>query len=214
MLSGKKKIQIFAAFGTLLLFAVIVGCNGFFVDPVLTSMAVGPTATINQNGTVQESAVGTYNDGSQKSVSDVQWSTSDSTIASINVGGLVTGNSPGTATITGASAAVSGTSTITVTLGNVTALKLDPTSGTVPANGGQTTITALATVQGSSTPVDVSATATWTVSDTTNFQISQGQDPATLQSLTGSVAGVPVTVTATYQSTSQVQANGVWRTTP
>ena len=213
MLSGKKKIQIFAAFGTLLLFAVIVGCNGFFVDPVLTSIAVGPTATINQNGTVQESAVGTYNDGSQKAVSSVQWSTSDSTVASINTGGLVTGNSPGTATITGASGAVAGTSTITVTLGNVTALKLSPTGGTVKANGGTTPITALATVQGSSTPVDVSATATWSVSDTTNFSISQGEDPATLQALPGSTPGLAVTVTATYQSSSQQQASGIWRTT-
>ena len=48
MLSSKKKLQLVGAFTTLFLFAVVVGCNGFFVDPVLTSITVGPTATINQ----------------------------------------------------------------------------------------------------------------------------------------------------------------------
>ena len=81
MLSRKKKFQLVAAFATLFLFAVVVGCNGFFVDPVLTSIAVGPTATINQGNTVQESAIGTYNDGSTKTLSSgTQWSSSDTTI--------------------------------------------------------------------------------------------------------------------------------------
>ena len=34
MLSSKKKLQLVAAFATLFLFAVGMGCNGFFVDPV------------------------------------------------------------------------------------------------------------------------------------------------------------------------------------
>ncbi len=209
MLSGMKKFQIVMAFATLLLFAAGIGCSGFFVDPVLTSIAIGPTATINQDKTIQESAVGTYNDGTQKAVSTVQWSSSDENIASVNTGGLVTGNSAGTATITGASGSVSGTSTITVTLGNVTALKLSPTGGTVTANGGTTNIYAYATVPGQSTPVDVSAQVTWTISDNTNFQISQQQDPAVLTCI-GTSTGLPVTVTATYQSASQLTASGNW----
>src|SRR6202167_1108509 len=107
MLSGKKKFQVGAAFATLLLFAVGVACNGFFVDPVLTSVTVGPTATINQGGTVQESAVGTYNDGSSKSLTNVQWSSDTESVATVASTGLVTGVSPGSATITGASGTVS-----------------------------------------------------------------------------------------------------------
>jgi uncharacterized protein YjdB len=123
MLSRKKKLQLVAAFAILFLFAIVLGCNGFFVDPVLTSIAVGPTATINQGTTVQESAVGTYNDGSTKTLgSGVQWSSSDSTAASVNNSGLVTGASPGSATITAAYQTTSGTSAITVSLGNVTSL--------------------------------------------------------------------------------------------
>jgi len=52
MLSSKKKVQIASAFVTLLLCALAVGCKGFFVNPTLTTVTVGPTATINQGGTV------------------------------------------------------------------------------------------------------------------------------------------------------------------
>ena len=93
MLSHKKKLQLVAAFATFFLFAVGVACSGFFVAPVLTSIAVGPTATINQGATVQESAIGTYNDGSTKILgSGVQWSSSDTGFATVNSSGLVTGS--------------------------------------------------------------------------------------------------------------------------
>src|SRR5580704_11910019 len=103
MLSRKKKLQIFAGFAALLLFAVGIGCSGFFVDPTLTGITVGPQATINEGTTVQMSVVGTYNDGSQKPVtSGIFWSTDTPTIATVTTAGLVSGISPGTATITAA----------------------------------------------------------------------------------------------------------------
>jgi len=207
MLSSKKKLQLVAAFATFFLFALGVGCSGFFVDPVLTSIAVGPTATIDQGATVQESAIGTYNDGSTKALSSgVQWSSSAATTASVNSSGLVTGASPGTATITAAFQATSGTSSITVNLGNVTALKVSPTTANISANGGVQTFTALATVTGDSAPVDVSATATWSLSNETDYSISQGVTPATVTALSTSTAGQQIIVTATYQSTSQFTA--------
>jgi hypothetical protein len=206
MLSSKKKLQIASAFVALFVFALGVGCSGFFVDPVLTSITVGPTATINQGATVQESAIGTYNDGSTKALgSGVQWSTSASTTASVNASGLVTGNSPGTATVTAAFQATSGTASITVNLGSVTALKISPTTANIATNGGTQTFTALATVTGNSNPVDVSSTATWTVSDTTNFTITQG-DPVTITAGANATVGQQVTVTATYISSSTLNA--------
>jgi hypothetical protein len=206
MLSSKKKLQIASAFAAVFVFALGVGCSGFFVDPVLTSITVGPTATINQGATVQESAIGTYNDGSTKALgSGVQWSTSASTTASVNASGLVTGNSPGTATVTAAFQATSGTASITVNLGSVTALKISPTTANIATNGGTQTFTALATVTGNSNPVDVSSTATWTVSDTTNFTITQG-DPVTITAGANATVGQQVTVTATYISSSTLNA--------
>jgi trimeric autotransporter adhesin len=206
MLSSKKKLQLVAAFATLFLFALGVGCSGFFVDPVLTSIAVGPTATINQGATVQESAIGTYNDGSTKTLSaGTQWSSSDATIAGVSNSGLVTGASPGSATITAAYQATSGTSSITVSLGNVTALKISPPGNTdIHSNGGAQTFFAYATVTGESSPVDVSSNTTWTLSNTTDFQITQG-DPVTITTLTANV-GATSTLSASYTSTTTITA--------
>lgn len=209
MLSSKKKLQLAAAFATLLLFAAGVACNGFFVDPVLTSIAVGPTATINQGATVQESAIGTYNDGSTKTLgSGVQWSSSTSTTASVGATGLVTGNAPGSATITAAFQATSGTSTITVSLGNVTALKTVPAGSVSIRTSGTQTFFAYATVTGDSTQVDVSSTATWTLLDTTNFQLTLG-DPVTIQVVSGATVGTTTTLTASYASTNTINAPAI-----
>jgi hypothetical protein len=205
MLSSKKKVQLVAAFATFLLFVAGVGCSGFFVDPVLTSIAVGPTATINQGATVQESAIGTYNDGSTKTLgSGVQWSSSAATTASVNSSGLVTGASPGSATITAAFQATSGTSSITVSLGNVTALKISPQSGTVAVNAISLPFFAYATVAGDSTPVDVSPTATWTTSSTT-VTINVPSTAGVGVTFTDTVAET-VTITATYVSTNTLNA--------
>lgn len=202
MLSRKKKIKIISGIGTLLLFAAGIGCSGFFVDPVLTSITVGPTATINQGGTVQESAVGSYNDGSSKSLTNVQWSSDTQGVATVNTGGLVTGVSPGTATITGASGTVSGTATITVALQNVTGITISPTSRSIKANGGTGQFTAMATIAGGS-PVDVSATATWTASDSTNTTLTQGVTPETV-TVNAAPVGEQITLTASYLSGSGV----------
>jgi len=213
MLSRKKKFQLVAAFATLFLFALGVGCSGFFVDPVLTSITVGPPATINQGATVQESAIGTYNDGSTKALgTGVQWSSSDSAAASVNTSGLVTGNSPGSATITAGFQATSGTSSITVTLGNVTALKTQPAGNvSIKVSGGSQQFFAFATVTGNSNQVDVSSTATWTLNDTTNFSITQG-DPVTITTITPN-AGVQATLSVSYISTTTITATPVTITT-
>lgn len=202
MLSSKKKIEILAASTTLLLLAFAVGCNGFFVDPVLTSVTVGPTATINQGGTVQESAVGTYNDGSSKSLTNVQWSSDTQSVATVASTGLVTGVSPGAATITGASGTVSGTATITVALQNVTGITVNPTTANIKQNGGTGQFTAKATIAGGA-PVDVTATATWSASDTTNTTLTQGVNPETVTVGAANV-GEKITLTASYLSGSGV----------
>jgi trimeric autotransporter adhesin len=213
MLSGKKKFQVLAAVATLLLFAVGVACNGFFVDPVLTSVTVGPTATINQGGTVQESAVGTYNDGSTKSLTNVQWSSDTESVATISTSGLVTGVSPGMATITGASGTVSGTAAVTVALNNVTGIKINPTTNHAQADGGTAQYTASATISGGS-PVDVTATATWSVLSTTgggtgtsDFLVEQGADPQVITVESTAVAGEVATIQASYVGGSGLTYN-------
>src|SRR5436309_1222819 len=98
--------------GGLILVAAIFGmamsCNGFFVSPVLTGIAVGPSATIQTGNTVQMSAVGTYDDGSQKELdSGLFWSSDTPAVAVVSSSGLVKGLAPGKALITGAHKTVS-----------------------------------------------------------------------------------------------------------
>jgi len=204
MLSRKKKFQVAGAFATLLLFATAVGCSGFFVNSTLTSIAVGPTATINQGGTVQMSAVGTYNDGTTQSLNNVFWSSSPTSVATVSTAGLVTGVSTGTATVTGASGTVSGTATITVALNNVTGITISPTTNHAQHNGGTAQYTAKATISGGA-PVDITATATWTVLSTTgggtgiaDFSVEQGVDPEVVTVQSTAVAGEIATIQASY----------------
>jgi hypothetical protein len=155
---------------------------------------------------VQESAVGSYNDGSTKTLSSgVQWSSSDSTAATVTNAGLVTGTAPGSATITAAYQTTSGTSSITVSLGNVTALKITPQSSTVGVNAVSQPYFANATVAGDSTQVDVSPTATWTTSDPTNVTINVPSTTGVGVTFTGTVAET-VTIQATYTSTTTLTA--------
>jgi len=183
----------------LLLFAMAIGCTGFFVNPTLTSLTVGPTATINQGQTVQMSAVGTYNDGSTKTLgSGVFWSSSDTGIATINSGGLVTGVSPGDATINASAGAVSGSTTVTVSL-NVTAIKVTPISASI-AQGGTEQYTAMGTYNGKQ--VDISTSVTWNIDNTINDTASIDSNGLLTTSSGSITANTVIHVTAT-------SANGV-----
>jgi hypothetical protein len=194
MLSGKKKLQIFAGFAALLLFAVGIGCSGFFVDPTLTGITVGPQATINEGTTVQMSVVGTYNDGSQKPVtSGIFWSTDTPTIATVTTAGLVSGISPGTATITAAAGTVNGSATVNVTITGLTAIQVTPLTLTVNAPFTQQ-YKATGTVNGA--PQDLTDIVTWSTSDTTGLVDIDNTGLVTVNAITGTPQTV-VQITAT-----------------
>jgi len=121
MLSGWK-LPLTLAFAVLVVLAFGASCNGFFVDPTLTSLAITPaTPTISAHApgnTQQFSAVGVFNDGSSGST-PVSWSSSEATtVASINSStGLATAIAAGTTTITATSTklpTITATTTLTV----------------------------------------------------------------------------------------------------
>jgi hypothetical protein len=165
--SAKKKYkpQLWTTYSCFLLVVLAVGCNGFFVSPVLTTMAVGPQATIQQGSTVQMSAVGTYNDGSSSQItSSIYWNSSAPDVATVNGSGLVTGVLPGNTTITGASSTVTGSTTITVVLTGLTDITISPATLTVT---GGTPVTYSATGTAGGQQLDITSSVTWTSSDPT-----------------------------------------------
>jgi Big-like domain-containing protein/immunoglobulin I-set domain protein len=207
MLSNLRKLQLLVAFTTLFSLAGAVGCRGFFKDPQLTSITVGPqNVNLQQGDTLQMTAVGNFDDGSTATLtSGVFWSSSDDTIASITQGGTVTGVRSGTVTISASSGATTGTTTVVVVLNNVTAITISPNNQNV-ALGGTTTFTCDATVSGGP-PVPITSSVTWTVTDSTgaaaaNISISNQTDPATVTVNSNAATGT-YTVNASYTTNSQ-----------
>jgi len=200
MSSNKKKLQIAGAFGTLLAFAAGVGCNGFFVNPTLTGITVGPTTSVETGQTVQMSAVGTYNDGTTNTISSgVYWSSSDSGIASVNNSGLVTGVSPGQATISGASGTVNGSATITVTLGGLTSIKVTSSDGTVSNTfGNSEQFVATGTANGKQ--YDITDSVTWSTNPASITDVSI-DSTGLLSSTSGPTSSVQFQVVATDPTT-------------
>jgi hypothetical protein len=174
MSSSRRKLQIVASFALLLLMAVIgVGCNGFFVDPILQTITVGPNGVgILVAKTQQMTAIATYDDGSQKDItgsSKTTWTTNDQTIATVSASGLVTGAGAGTATVTATQGVATGSANLTVSLTGVTSITVTPSSQSVSASGG-IPFCLQATAAPSGT--DISSTANWTFTDSSNNPVT------------------------------------------
>ncbi|HVN17363.1 MAG TPA: Ig-like domain-containing protein [Dongiaceae bacterium] len=169
MFSIGPKSRLVGAFLVLCTFALAASCNGFFVDPTLTGVSVGPQATLNINQSIQMSATGTYSDGTQKTLSGgVTWSSSDSGAVSITTGGLATGLTIGSATITGSAGSCSGctgTTTVTVALQGVNSITVTPGNQTV--QGGGAAVFFHASANGSTDITNPADGTTWTVWDST-----------------------------------------------
>jgi trimeric autotransporter adhesin len=190
--------------GLILVAAFIVleiGCTGFFVNPTLSSIAIGPgDQTISAQQTLQMSATGTYSDGSTKDLTgQVNWSSDTTSCATVNANGLVSPVKGVTGicstTINAASGTVSAaTTTVTVTQGTPLSIQLSA-STTSPQHNGTVTFTAKATFPGSSTPQDITDSVTWSVSDTTNLTLTNGSGTGTLSATS---AGLTITVQASF----------------
>jgi trimeric autotransporter adhesin len=140
-----------------------VGCSGFFISPTLTSLAVGPQASIQTGGTVQMQAVGTYNDGTQTPVtSGVYWSSSATNIATISTQGVVTGVSVGQTTISAAASAVNGSTTVTVTLAGLTNIQIKPFNTSITV-GSQLQYVATGTANGKQVSLNGAGDLNWTL---------------------------------------------------
>jgi hypothetical protein len=198
MSSAKRKLQLLAAFTALLTLALAVGCKGFFQNPQLTTVTVGPpTPTINQGSTLQMTATGTYNDGTTKTLtSGVFWSSSASSIASVSNSGVVTGAAVGTATITASSGTISGSTSVTIALANLVSIAVTPTSPSI-TQGTTQQFRAIGTVQGGGT-TDITTSVTWNSTNSSAGSIASGTTNGGLFTAASSVTTAQqTTITAT-----------------
>jgi len=208
MRSCRRKSFLMAALSSL---AIAAGCTGFFVNPTLSSLQIGPSnQTITVNGSpLPMTATGTFSDGSTRDLTGkVLWSSSDTSCATISTRGLVTPVSSVTGICNTSIGAADGTVTasavsVTVTQGTPTSITLTVTNSSPPA-GSQVTFTAKALFPGSGTPQDITSSVTWNNSDTTNLTLTQGSGLGTI-SATAPVE--TITVSARFDNVTSNQIN-------
>lgn len=197
-----------AAFGVSEATAPAGAIGGLPLPVSLLTVTVTPVAgSIQQGGTQQYDALGTYSDLSTRDItSQVTWSSSSATVATVSnaVGskGRATGVGPGAATITATDSASSlfGTATITVTPlppPPVLVTILVTPATTAVDQGGTQQYSALGTYSDTSTR-DLTGAVTWTSSDTTVATISN--TPGS-QGVASAVGAGSATITATDPTT-------------
>lgn len=181
-------VQITATFGGK------SGSETLTVQTTLTSVTVLPAnPTLQLNTTQQLSASAQYSDGSQADVTNqAQWSTGDTTIASVDATGLATAVATGSTSVTATLNGTSGSTTLTVNPPQLSSIILDQDGETIPLGlPQQLTATGVFTDGSTAELTGVSFTS----SDTTIISVDANGLASTLA--TGSV-----TITATVGSVS------------
>jgi uncharacterized protein YjdB len=164
--------------------------------PVASVTVTPASASLNDGQTVQLTATPRDANGAPLSGRAVTWSSNNTSVATVNGSGLVTGVTAGSATITATSEGQSGTSAITVVRPAVTSVTVAPPTASVPV--GQT-------VQLTATPKDANGgpltgrVVTWSSGNTSVATVNGSG------LVTGVVAG-SATITATSEGQSGTSA--------
>jgi hypothetical protein len=154
----------------------LVSCKGFFVDPTLSSIALGPASPqVAVGSTLQMQAIGTYSDNTTKDItSKVTWTTannSNNQFFSINNAGLLKGVAATSATplpsLTASLGAITSPSqTVTVTAATLQSITIQPpaSSLSIASTGGKYQFTCTGSYSDGSNPT-ITNQVTWS-SDT------------------------------------------------
>ena len=170
----------------------ITGSTVLTVSPAaLLSIAVTPDKPFVPNGnTEQFTATGTFSDQSTEDLtSQVTWTSSDTTWATINSAGLATAVSAGPVTISAVFDGITGSTGLTVTAPILTSIAVTP-ANTNLITGTTEQFTATGTLSNNTTE-NLTSQVTWASSDTTWATIST-------TGMATAVSAGPVTISATF----------------
>jgi uncharacterized protein YjdB len=149
----------------------------------LLSISITPaTAVLAPTTSVSCVATGTFSDGTAQVITNgVTWSSSSSTVASVDAGGRVTANSGGSAIITAQVGSVQADSTITVDSSQLTSIEISPPTASI-AQQTSVAFQAIGTFADGNTQ-DLTTFAGWTSSQpsvaTINVGHASGLQPGT-----------------------------------
>ncbi len=177
MYSPKKKLRLIGAFAALATLALAISCRGFFVNPTVTSLAIGPAnLALAPSQTFQMVATATYSDGSTGDVTGKSvWTSSSPTVANFSSPGKLTAaplanltSLPGTTTVSASDGTVtSSTQTVNVCpVVQTLTLTVNGGASVTVAGGAAVKFDVLATFNGVTGTTDVTANVTWNISNT------------------------------------------------
>jgi uncharacterized protein YjdB len=204
--------------------------------PNIKTLAVSSTsASIARGTTVQFTATATLTNGTTENATGlVVWSSSNTSVASVNLNGaqgLMMGVAAGTATITATANGVSASANLTVTSATLTSINVTPVNALIPLGTVQQ-FTATGTFSDSTTQ-DITGTVAWTAAPTSVASITvsglaTGKDlgSVTITATSGtinnsvsatvnaadlsSIAVLPATPTIAQNTTEQFSAIGTF----
>jgi len=173
--------------------------------PVVTTVTVAPSSAsiVAGNNTTLQATVKDAN-GNVMTGQTITWSTSNTSVATVNASGVVTGIAAGAATITATCAGKSGTAAITVTAAPpvVTTVTVAPPGASINVGA---TVTLTATVKDAQGNVMTGQTITWSSSNTAIATVSSS----------GVVTGVaPGSATVTATCSGKTGSSAVTVTSP
>ncbi len=181
----------------------------------LVSIALTPASpSIAKGATLQFTATGNYDDGSQQNItSSVTWTSSSTTVATIASSGLATTVGTGNTTIQATSGSVSGSTLLTITPPTLVSIAITPANTSiVRGNTQQYTATG---IYSDGSQQNLTTSVNWSSSNTAAATISSSglatgvaTGSTTIQATFGSTtASTQLTVTATLVSIAVTPAN-------
>jgi hypothetical protein len=161
--------------------------------PTLQSVSVSPSgASVVAGKTQQYTATGVYSDGSTKALSSVDWTTSDSSVATINSTGLLTGVKQGSVMVSAKSGTTSGSTSATIGAAQLVSIAISPQNPSVRVNKEEQFIATGTFTDGTMQPLsDVtwnSSATNFAAIDNTGLAVGVSPGISTIQATSGQIS--------------------------
>jgi uncharacterized protein YjdB len=172
------------------------GGGGGSTDPTLTQISITPSnQTIAMGATLQLSATGYFSNGTQEGLSGVAWQSGQTSIATIDAQGKVTGMGDGVAQVSASYQGLTGNTSVTVGSASPTLVSIAVTPNQISLPVGQTEQFTATGNYSDGSKQTLTQTATWSSNGSVasvsaaGVALAQAVGTATISATSGSVTG-------------------------